>query len=164
MIGLLLGPAGKAGASKQTQIPPFDVNDLAYLWLAPTSAADVNELITAELTVADGSRRVWPEQIFTMLLQTAQDTSVEGSVRPGKIDFEEFKTDFEKPATWKLVGFRVDPTAPGGHAGFVRQFGSTPQLRMIFQPVTLVNGSIRVHDLTAHLAFSFVNPSPTQFP
>lgn len=156
----LLTPTVKSTSSAaETQQPTFDVTDLAYLWPTPTDAAGVSRLISAEVTVLDGSTRIWPEQVFQLLLQTAQETTVETPARTFRIDFETFKTDFEKPSTWKLVSFRFDPSAPGGHAGFVSRFGSTPQLRMVFQPVTFINGAVRVHDVTAHVAYSFVKPS-----
>jgi hypothetical protein len=44
------------------------------------------------------------------------------------------------------------------------RFGSTPQVRVVLQPVTVSPAqSVTVHDLTAHLAFSYTN-GPTAIP
>ena len=48
--------------------------------------------------------------------------------------------------------------APGGHASIVGKFGSTPQLRLIVQPVTVDGGQVKVHDFTAHLVYSYFTP------
>ena len=152
---LLSTPASASRESMQDQ--PFDVNDLSYLWPPPANDEDVKNLITAEDAGPDG-RRIWPAEVFKLLLDTAQKLRPATTVDTTQIDFEAFKAQFETPSTWKLVSFRIDPSAPGGHADAVKQFGSTPQLRIVFQPVTKVGSSIKVHDVTAHLAFSYVNP------
>ena len=152
---LLSTPASASLESRQSEA--FDVNDLSYLWPPPATDEDVKNLITAEDAGADG-RRIWPADVFKLLLDTAQKITPATTVGTTQINFEAFKAQFEMPSTWKVVSFRVDPSAPGGHADAVKQFGSTPQLRVVFQPVTKINSSIRVHDVTAHLAFSYVNP------
>lgn len=159
--GLLVTATARMSA---VQKRTFDVNDVSYLWPPPTTAADLNSMINGNLSSADGKGRLWPETVFRLLLDTATSFTVEGSAGTFQIRFDGFEKEFADPATWKLVGFRVDPSAPGGHAGFVSQFGSTPQLRLIYQPVTLVNGSVTVHDVTAHLAFSYTKPSGSPFP
>ena len=152
---LLSTPASASLASMQNEA--FDVNDLSYLWPPPANDEDLKNLITAEDAGPDG-RRIWPADVFKLLLDTAQKLTPATTVDTTQIDFETFKAQFEMPSTWKLVSFRIDPSAPGGHADAVKQFGSTPQLRVVFQPVTKINSSIRVHDVTAHLAFSYVTP------
>jgi hypothetical protein len=142
----------------------FDVNDVSYLWPPPANAEEISSLIPGDLPSADGAGRLWPESVFKLLLQTATSFTVEGSAGTFRIRFDGFEKEFANQSTWKLVGFRVDPSAPGGHAGFVTQFGSTPQLRLIFQPVTLVAGAVKVHDVTAHLAFSYTKPGGSAFP
>jgi hypothetical protein len=135
----------------------FDVNDVAYLWPAPSSPADVNGLISGAEPVAGSALRLWPADAFELLLQTAQTTTVTSSAgRPVSIDFAQFASEFKQPETWKVVGFRVDPSAPGSHPSVIAQFGSTPQIRLILQPVTVKDGVVRVHDVTAHLAYSFI--------
>src|SRR6185295_4375672 len=67
-----------------------------------------------------------------------------------------FKNDFLKRSTWKIVGFRVDPSAPGTAPQLIAVFGSLPQIRLIAQPVTVdPKGNPRVHDYTAHLVFNY---------
>lgn len=154
------------GGARMAQGAALDVNDLSYLWPAPVDAKDVAGLISADLSIIGGTRKVWPDEVFRLLLQTAQETVVEGPVpaASSQISFESFKSEFETPSTWKLVSFRFDSSAPGGHAGFVSRFGSTPQLRMVFQPVTFVSSAVKVHDVTAHIAYSFTKPSSSPFP
>ena len=140
----------------------FDVNDMSYLWPVPQSDEDLKRLISAEDAAPDG-KRIWPPAVFKTLLDTAQGITVQGSATEERIKFDTAE-EFAKPSTWKLVGFRVDPSAPGTHADTLKQFGSTPQLRIVFQPVTKVGPAIKVHDVAAHLAFSYVvqptGPSP----
>lgn len=134
----------------------FDVNDLSYLWPVPVAKADVDELLSAAEMTADGASSIWPTAAFDALLQTAKSVRVNDSAgRPNGITFGQFEQEFARQDRWKVAAFRIDPSAPGGHPGAVAQFGSTPQLRVILQPVTMTAGSVVVHDFTAHLAFSF---------
>ena len=151
-------------ASVQPTPDLFDVNDLSYLWPVPRSDEDLKHLISAEDAAADG-KRIWPLAVFKTLLDTAQGITVQGSASEARIRFDPAE-EFVKPSTWKLVSFRVDPSAPGTHAGALQRFGSTPQLRIIFQPVTKVGEDVKVHDVAAHLAFSYVVPptGPSPFP
>lgn len=168
-LGLLLGGAGTTQISSARQ-ESFDVNDLSYLWPVPKTAEDVKGLISGDAAGADG-RRMWPEAVFKTLIATATEATVAGSV-PGevfRISFRDFEEAFQNPATWKVASFRVDGSAPGGHSPFVKFFGSTPQLRVVLQPVTVdLKGVVRVHDVAAHLAFSYTKPRPpaqtTEFP
>lgn len=163
-VGII--PSVGIGAVDDTQTataPVFDVADLAYLWPPPTDAAGVARLVSAEAASPAG-KRLWPADVFSLLLATAQETVVESPGAAFQISFVPFKSEFEKPGTWKLASFRFDPSAPGGHAGFVNQFGATPQLRLVFQPVTVMNGAVQVHDVTAHVAYSFTKAGGTGLP
>jgi hypothetical protein len=154
-VGINAGAAGQS-VSLATR---FDVLDMAYLWPVPTTSADVDALISAETGTADGKSKIWPDDVFKLLIGAAQDTTVEDGVSSAGITFDPFADVFVKPSTWKLVGFRFDASAPGGHAGTTGRLGSTPQVRMIFQPVTISQGKVRIHDYTAHLAYSYITPS-----
>ena len=63
--------------------------------------------------------------------------------------------EFHDRKNWKVVAFRADPSAPGGHPSIVEKFGSTPQLRLILQPVTVDGTTVKVHDFTVHLVYSY---------
>ena len=166
-VGLLGGAAppvlGPPAADAQTA---FDVNDLSYLWPPPMTAADVALLLSADEPAATGSSSIWPKGAFDLMLKTADAVRVDKAGTPSRIRFGERASDFADPKTWKVAAFRVDPLAPGGHSGTVKLFGSTPQLRVIFQPVTVDanDATVTVHDVTAHLAFSFIKPAQTPPP
>jgi hypothetical protein len=163
-LGLLLGGAGTTQISSARQ-ESFDVNDLSYLWPVPKTAEDVKGLISGDAAGADG-RRMWPEAVFKTLIATAPQIAVQGSSgKTFQISFKPFEQAFADPATWKVASFRVDGSAPGGHSPFVSVFGSTPQLRIVLQPVTIDGtGAVKVHDVTAHLAFSYTKPGPPPTP
>lgn len=135
----------------------FDVNDVSYLWPVPTTKEDVAKLISVDEKLADGLSPIWPKELFDAVIQTAQLVTVTTSAgTTNHIDFRPFEKQFALPNAWKIVGFRVDPSAPGCDARLIGMFGSTPQIRLIVQPVTVTDsGAVTVHDLTAHLVFSF---------
>jgi len=137
--------------------PRFDVNDISYLWPIPTTKEDVSALISVDETTANGVTQIWPQKVFETVIQTAQSVTVTNSAgRPNSINFAPFQTQFAQPSTWKIVAVRVDPSAPGCDPKLIALFGSTPQIRLIVQPVTVdASGTVEVHDLTAHLVFSF---------
>jgi hypothetical protein len=142
---------------RQAADPRLDVNDVSYLWPVPASRADVENLLSAADTLGDGVSTLWPKDAFDALLDAAKAVSVEPFVGPvARVNFGAFDGDISTRHTWKVVAFRVDPSAPGCDASSIAQFGSTPQLRLVLQPVTVNDGTVRVHDVTAHLAFSYV--------
>jgi hypothetical protein len=151
--------------SSQTKL---DVNDVSFLWPVPTAKEHVARLISSNERTADGSE-IWPAALFKSVVESAKNTSVQDSAGgQNKINFGQFEKMFLQPDTWKVVAFRVDPSAPGAHPDLIKVFGSVPQIRIILQPVTVEGGGrIRVHDLTAHLVFSYVkgvDPSPPFVP
>lgn len=136
----------------------FDVNDISYLWPAPKTKLEVDGLISLEEKLADGMSDFLSKEDFDSLIDTAQKVSVEDSAgRENKIDFHEFKDQFFKRSTWKIVAFRIDPSAPGTAPMITKAFGTLPQVRLVAQPVTISEtGFVKVHDVTAHLVFNYV--------
>lgn len=134
----------------------FDVNDVSYLWPVPRTQGEVGKLLTA--ADKSGPDSIWPEEAFQVVITQAEKTQVTNSAgRTNKIDFGTFKSEFGKASSWKVVGFRVDPSAPGTHPSLIKAFGQFPQLRLVLQPVTLgANDKFRVHDVTVHLVFNFI--------
>jgi hypothetical protein len=158
LVGCVLGLVGRPPllTPVAAQEPRFDVNDLAYLWPPPSTPADVAALISADEVVAQG--RLWPVQAMEVLLRNAQTTSVLTSAgTQSSINFAQFTQEFLKPSTWKVVGFRVDPAAPGASPSVRAVVGEAPQIRIVLQPVTVLQNVVRVHDVAAHLAFSFTS-------
>lgn len=139
--------------AKQEQ--PFDVNDVSYLWPAPTSSSDVADLISGDDLIGGAKSHLWPKVVFNTVMATAPTISVVDSAGRA-VGIELSESALNDPHTWKVVGFRVDPCAPGCHEALTKVFGASPQIRLILQPVTIeTNKSIKVHDVTAHLAFTF---------
>jgi hypothetical protein len=139
----------------------FDVNDVSFLWPIPKGQADVQRLISADENLADGAGSIWPADTFDTVIKQAEQVVVANSAgRPNKIEFQPFNVEFAKPSTWKVVSFRVDPSAAGTNPDFIRAFGEIPQVRLVLQPVTVgANGATRIHDVTVHLVFTFSKPS-----
>ncbi len=137
----------------------FDVNDISILWPVPTQRSEVNELISADDRTANGTSEIWPAFVFDSVIKTAQTVQLSDSTgTTHAISFGEprLQTAFRQPHTWKVVGIRIDPSAPGSSSRLIRQFGSRPQVRLIMQPVTVDNfGNVEVHDYTAHLVYDF---------
>ena len=141
--------------TKSTQ---FDVNDISFLWPVPENSQEANALITAAEKTADGSTQIWPKSAFDTVIETAQTVGVEDSAgNTQTINFNDgnLQTTFDQPKTWKVVGMRIDPSAPGSSSHTINQRGSVPQIRLIMQPVTLNRGQVIVHDYTAHLVYNF---------
>jgi hypothetical protein len=146
-------PAPLLAGPPAPSVKHFDVNDVSYLWPVPATKADVDALISADFKTADGSP-LWPARAFDAVIARAPHTSVGEST----ITFDDtFAEDFKRPSTWKVAGFRVDPSAPGAHDQVAAKFGRAPQLRFVLQPVTVDStGHVRVHDFAAHLVFNYV--------
>lgn len=144
----------------QTEDVQFDVNDVAFLWPVPTTKDEVEQLISADQLLDEGQVSIWPSDVFNAVITQAEQIAITNSAgRKNKIDFRPFHAEFTKRSTWKVVSFRVDPSAAGASAEFIQAFGEIPQIRLVLQPVTATgNGAPRIHDVTVHLVFSFVKP------
>jgi len=144
---LLIGCAGADSAKAQTDLK-LAVNDISYLWPVPLNKTDVDQLITAE--------SVWPDASFQSTMKSALEVEVSNAFGQKKqIKFPP-SADFSKRTTWKVVGFRVDPSAPSTVKAVIESFGSLPQIRLIMQPVTVGPNGVTVHDYTVHLPFSYL--------
>jgi hypothetical protein len=135
----------------------FNVNDVCFLWPAPQSGTDVDKLISLDDVLADGVNPIVPLTVFRLVLDTALNTGVQSSSgRVVKIAFPD-PVAFQNPHTWKVVGIRVDPSAPGANDKAIAAFGSLPEIRLIVQPVTVgSDGTPQIHDFAMHLVFDFV--------
>lgn len=140
----------------------FDVNDISFLWPVPTSAADVDALIPADEITADGTSQFWPRSVFRTVIQKAQTVTVDDSLgSPHPISFGNDANAFRQASTWKVAAVRIDPSAPGSSEKLTQQFGATPQIRLILQPVTVDPlGKVEVHDYTTHLVYNFTKAPP----
>ena len=133
------------------------VNDISYLWPVPSTQEEVDQLIDGE--------SVWLDASFKAALEVILKAKVKNAFGDSKQIIFPPSADFHNRVTWKLVGFRVDPSAPSTDISVIKQFGSIPQIRLIMQPVTFKANTVTVHDYTAHLAFNFtLNNSPPFLP
>jgi hypothetical protein len=144
-----------APATAQSLSAHFDVNDISFLWPAPNSSAEVNQLISLDDTFADGSP-ILSGTILDLILDSALHAHLtQSSGAPSQITFPDV-TAFRTAHNWKVVGMRVDPSAPGANARDIGLFGSQPQVRLIVQPVTVDADGVHIHDFAMHLVFDFI--------
>ncbi len=128
-----------------------DLNDVSILLSPPQNGSDPAIAIT-DLSVASGD--VWSDKAFAEFLAIAgsgagavavEDVANNDEIAPIDVG------DFANKADWHIASIRVDPGAPGLSPEMVSVFGRSPQIRLVLQPVT--DGD--VHDVTAHLIFSY---------
>lgn len=140
--------------------PKLDLNDVSWLWPVPRTNAELDSRIISmdSLKKTDGTP-IWSDQQFDDFVSTAQGPAA--AVNGSRIDFQ---TDFKSKKTWRIVAFRADPSAPGGHGDIRKEIGERPQLRLILQPITPDPGGdgtgFRVHDVTLHMVFTFLKSVP----
>ncbi len=140
------------GALAEAGPPPLEANDVSWLWPPPQLDADVARTLSIANVKSATGTPVWSDSQFTDLLAAADQTVVEG-IRI------KLSAALRSQAVWRLAALRVDPSAPGCSDEIRTALGSTPQIRLILQPVTASttpNGAPRVHDFAVHLVYSFV--------
>ena len=104
--------------------------------------------------------RVWSDAAFAQFLGIAASPA---AAVAGTSDRIGLPAEAKSIDAWHIAGIRFDPGAPGLSDAIIKQYGQLPQIRLILQPVTKnSDGSLNVHDITAHLIFSFL--SGTQEP
>jgi hypothetical protein len=160
-----------SAALAQTQAlqQPLSANDVSWLFPPPTQAGDFAQLISmGDLTVPNSQDptkrdRVWSEQAFAQFLGIASSPFAQVAGTESRIGLP---AEAQSVAAWHIAGVRIDPGAPGLSNDIIGQFGQTPQIRLIIQPVIRnTDGTPIVLDTAAHLIFSFtasagVSPQP----
>ena len=154
-----------ASASAQTTAPPaapelpLSADDVSWLFPAPTKVADLANLIAMnDLTVPnpqDPTKRdpVWSDAIFQQFIAIAGSPA--GAVSAS--DKIGLPAEARKIEAWHIAGVRFDPGAPGLSDAIIKEFGQSPQIRLIVQPIVKNDdGSVTPLDITAHLIFSFI--------
>lgn len=144
--------------SKSQAIAPLSADDVSILFPAPTKAADFANLIAvSDLTTpdpTDSTKRdpVWPDAVFQQFLGLAASQSqvANTTTRIG------LPAEAQTKANWFVAGIRIDAGAPGLSSEVQAQFGRSPEIRLIVQPVTrTADGSPKVDDIAGHLIFDF---------
>jgi hypothetical protein len=135
---------------------------VSILFPVPRTARDLGNLIAlADLAgpaAAPQRSRLWSDADFASFLAIAENPAVQvtGVQFPIELPAEVKRID-----AWFIAGVRIDAGAPGLSKEIIEQYGQQPQIRFIVQPVTRLPGDkIRIHDIAAHLIFSFSSVPP----
>lgn len=160
LAGLALTVLGAASAIAQAAAPaiePLSANDVSILFPVPKSQGDLANLIAlSDLSGPSASpnkSRLWSDTDFKRFLEIAAGEAGIVAGGPNRIKIPD---EVKQIDAWFIAGIRFDAGAPGLSAAIVEQFGRQPQVRFTAQPVTKnANGTVKVHDITAHLIFSF---------
>ena len=136
----------------------MDVSDISYLWPVPKTQADVDALVSADTADAARNVAIWDETAFKQMLAIVTSDAAAIKHPSGATHRIGLRPEFRDRKMWKVVAFRADPSAPGAHQTIVDKFGSTPQLRLILQPVTVEGEKVKVHDFAVHLLYSYFTP------
>jgi hypothetical protein len=149
-----------AALAQTPPLQPLSANDVSWLFPPPTQAADFEQLISmGDLTVPnpqDPTRRdrVWSDATFGQFLAIAASPAALVAGTESRIGLP---VEAQSLAAWHIAGIRIDPGAPGLTNDIIAQFGQSPQIRLILQPVTRgADGTPTVLDTAAHLIFSFI--------
>lgn len=147
VLTILVACAEAAGAD----VPKLDSCDVTWLWPVPQTEQDLEGILAiGDLKTPEGGA-VWSDEQFEDVLKTADgDFAVVQNHRV------RLPAEVRKKSVWRIVAFRADPCAPGGHEAIRKDFGEKPQLRLILQPVTVNQGAVTVHDIAVHAVFTFV--------
>jgi hypothetical protein len=155
-LSIMCGAVGISRGAEST----LDANDISILWPVPKTSTDVQQLVGADTALSKGGS-LWPKTAFDAVLQTVD--TINFPRQPGLDPFSiKLPPQFRNQSVWKIAALRFDASAPGSHSDLITRFGSTPQIRIILQPVT--DKPIKVHDFTAHLVFDFSAPPATSAP
>jgi hypothetical protein len=162
-LAVSLGLGISMAEAQPPTVQPLAANDVSILFPAPRTEKDLSNLIPiAALSGPAGSGRVWSDADFGQFLAIAENP---------KFQVEKTSLPLRLPAAvkqidaWFIAGIRIDPGAPGLSKEIIEQYGQQPQIRLIAQPVTRSGGSIKVHDIAAHLIFSYsVSPKESDPP
>src|SRR5260221_3487671 len=133
-----LGFAPAVAIAQPALTQPLSSNDVSWLFPPPHSAADMATLIAVnDITVPnaqDPTKRdpVWSDAVFQQFLSNALGPM--GQV-DGATDRITLPDSVKAKTAWFVAGIRFDPGAPGLFADTIAQFGQSPEIRLIIQPV-----------------------------
>jgi hypothetical protein len=149
-------------ASPVVSIRPLSANDVSILFPVPRSKDDLAGLIPLSDLMArgsDGARlRIWSDADFSSFISISN--TVPGNVVAGTQRSISLTADARQASAWFIAGIRIDHAAPGASPDVIKALGQQPQIRLIAQPLSIdAGGRVRVHDIAAHLIYSFVTPT-----
>ena len=141
------------------QPQPLSADDVSWLFPAPTRAGDLTKLISVSAlsvpNALDPSKRdpVWPAAAFQQFIGIAGSAAAQVAGTPSRIGLPPAAQSID---AWFVSGIRIDAGAPGLADGIRAQYGQSPQIRLIVQPVTSdPDGTPHVLDIAGHLIFAF---------
>lgn len=148
-------------APEQTQaIAPLSADDVSLLFPAPTRSEDFANLVAMQDLTApdpqDPTKRdpVWSDAVFQQFITIANGSS--SQVAGTKVGIG-LPAEAKSMSAWFISGIRIDAGAPGLSNDIIGQFGQSPQIRLIIQPVTRnQDGTPKVDDIAGHLIFDFL--------
>src|ERR1700728_524994 len=92
--------------------------------------------------------RVWSDTTFQRFIAIA-GSAAGGVTDSNKIGLSDVTKKIE---AWPIAGVRFDAGAPGLSDAIIEEYGQSPQIRLIVQPVIReADGTVTVVDTTAHL-------------
>jgi hypothetical protein len=148
-----------SGAQPSTT-QPLSVNDVSWLFPPPKRVEDLGNLISMrDLTTPndqDSTKRdtVWSDEGFHRFLEIAAGQSQVAGTQ-SRIGVPDEATSI---ANWFIAGIRIDAGAPGLSNEIQAQFGQSPEIRLIVQPVKRnADGTVVVDDVAGHLIFDFTS-------
>jgi hypothetical protein len=159
-VGFLLSISANSRAQAPL-IPELSANDVSWLFPVPGQAADFDNLIPiGSLTTEnpnDPTKRdaVWSAAAFESFVDIATGPAAQVGGNTIHLAPEARSID-----AWFIAGIRIDAGAPGLSPDIAAQFGQSPQIRIIVQPVIRnPDGTPAVQDIAGHLVFDFVSES-----
>lgn len=133
------------------EVGHLSANDVTWLWPVPSSREEADEVISIGSLRGEDGDLVWSDQQFEDILSAADSEAAR--VEDSRIILPDAVRD---KSVWKVVAMRIDASAPGGHEIIRKTFGEAPQIRLVLQPVTLVDGEPVIHDIAVHVVYAFV--------
>jgi hypothetical protein len=141
-------------------IAPLSADDVSLLFPAPTRAEDLANLIAVQDLTApdpqDPTKRdpVWSDAVFQQFITIANSSS--SQVAGTQVGIA-LPAEAKSISAWFISGIRIDAGAPGLSNDIIGQFGQSPEIRLIIQPVTRnADGTPKVDDIAGHLIFDFL--------
>ena len=140
--------------------PPLSANDVSWLFPLPTKTADLNNLISVRELIGRNPKGpgkgepLWSDAVFKQFVAIAASPAAQVDGTEAHIGLP---TEAQSIDAWFVAGIRIDAGAPGLSADVIREYGQSPQIRLIVQPVVRnADGTVKVLDVAGHLIFSFL--------
>lgn len=158
-VGVLILALGWINQAQAQALAPLSANDVSWLFPAPATAQDLAGLISvADVTVPGQPGSVWQDAVFQKFIDIAGSAQAQVAGTSSRIGLP---AEAKSIGAWKIAGIRIDAGAPGLSPDIIAQFGQSPQIRLIIQPVTTnADGTVTILDLAAHLIFSVAQVAP----